>query len=65
MLHGSAPNHSLRNRTAQFLRAYPRASMSADRLRRRTEAIKRQLEYSHVTVESLGEEGKSAFGLLE
>lgn len=63
MLHGSAPNHSLNNRTAQFLRAFPRASISRERLLRRAEAISKQLDSNQVPIELLGLEGISAFGL--
>jgi ectoine hydroxylase-related dioxygenase (phytanoyl-CoA dioxygenase family) len=39
VMHGSAPNESLSNRMAQFVKAFPRACVDADRLARRSAAL--------------------------
>ena len=63
MLHGSAPNHSFRNRTAQFLRAFPKAKIHPDRLQRRSRVIEEQLTNNGITLDSLGISGREALGL--
>lgn len=63
MLHGSAPNESKATRMAQFLRAFPSASVNEARRARRAAALDALLRSSGARTEVHSPEALRVFGL--
>jgi ectoine hydroxylase-related dioxygenase (phytanoyl-CoA dioxygenase family) len=62
MFHGTSPNSSQNCRTAQYLKGFPKDSVSSSRLKRRSEALERILKSKGV-YEEVSEIGALVFGL--
>ena len=62
IFHGTAPNKSSHSRMAQFLKAFPRSSVSVTRLARRTEALVRSLQASGA-INIITSEGSELFNV--